>query len=124
MKIYVAGPLMNGHTAGPREAFANVKKAEEIYIALVAKGHSVYLPHFSYYAWIAANTDIPWERWMQNDYDWVEASDALFRIPGKSKGAEVEEAHALASDKKVFYNLNEVPEEPIKPINWKGGHTT
>lgn len=46
--------------------------------------------------------------WLQIDLAWVEMADAVLRLPGESKGADMEEEHATDNMIPVFYNMEEL----------------
>lgn len=117
MIIYIAGPLMDGHTLGPRESLKNVRKAMRVYIQLLKKGHIPILPHFSYFAWIEEEEDIPWEAWMTQDYELLNLCDAMFYI-GSSKGADIEFTYALKKGMIIYQKIEDVETTPITPVDW------
>jgi hypothetical protein len=99
MKVYVAGPMTNGGTPSPEEIAANVRAGMAAAAALLAAGHAVYLPHLCV-ALDAAHPQ-PYERWLANDRAWIEASDAVVRLPGGSTGADADVQHAIEHRKMV-----------------------
>ena len=125
--IYLSGPIANGHTASPREMYKNVRNGEDLMYKLMKKGWSVICPHLSYHAWINWPDDIPWERWLQQDYDFVSKADAFFymdpKIYGKSKGAEREHEWAKAWNKPIYYTIDDVPsiKHPITKAKIESG---
>ena len=38
--------------------------------------------------------NIPWAQWIASDLEWVGVSELVIRLPGESKGADLETAHA------------------------------
>lgn len=117
---YLAGPIGNGHTIGPRQMYANVRRAEEVMFQLIKKGYSVICPHLSYHCWINWSEDIPWERWMQMDFDFVKRADVLFYMSpekyGESKGAKRELSLAQKLGKKIYTDLDQVPTITPDPL--------
>lgn len=111
--IYLSGPIGNGHTQGPRQTYQNVRRGEELMYILMKKGWTVICPHLSYHAWLNWPEDMPWERWIEMDMDFVERSDAFFRMTeqfyGTSKGADREEIEAKRLNKTIYYKLEDVP---------------
>lgn len=112
--IYIAGPIGNGHTVGPREMYANVRRSEEIMYELMDKGWSVICPHLSYHCWLDWPKDMPWENWMRQDFDFIKKSDAFFymtpELYGPSKGAKLEFDLATKLGMPIYTNLLDVPE--------------
>lgn len=111
--IYQAGPIGNGHTIGPRAMYANVRQAELVMEELMKKGWSVICPHLSYHCWINWEDDMPWERWMQMDRDFVSACPYFFYMApetyGESKGALLELEQAKREGKTIYTRLEDVP---------------
>lgn len=89
LRVYVAGPLSRGDTAG------NVRAAISAAGELVTLGHLPYVPHLTI-LWHLVQPR-PYEEWMRLDLAWLAVCDALVRLPGDSLGAEVEveRAHEL-----------------------------
>lgn len=101
MKVYIAGPMTNGGAATPDEVAANVRDGMAAAAALLAAGHAVYLPHLC--VALDQSHPQPYERWLANDRAWIEASDAVVRLPGASWGADADVQHAVACGRLVVY---------------------
>jgi hypothetical protein len=71
---------------------ANVRRAAEAAIKLVAAGFAPMVPHHNA-DWPGA-WDYPHNVWMEIDLSWVSMADILVRLPGHSPGADMEVAHA------------------------------
>lgn len=114
-RIYIAGPLMNGHTTSAEVGYENAKKVFTIAEQLMQKGWSPYIPHLSIYMWDhikqTQHRDIPWEEWMQLDSAFINVCQAIFFV-GHSKGADRELKYAIDHDLKVYVNIDEVPKVP------------
>ena len=114
-KIYVAGPLLNGHTAGDEVGYKNAEKAFYISWQLMQKGWSPYIPHASMYMYVhlrdKEKVDIPWETWMQLDSAFIKSCQAIFFI-GHSKGADIELKWANDHDLKLYTHIDQVPTVP------------
>jgi len=99
-KIYIAGPMSSG------DLMVNVRNGIEVARKLRKAGINYFLPH----------TDIlehlvypePAEVWLKHDFDWIDACDALFRMPGYSSGASQEVNYAYRTDTPVHYDLDKV----------------
>ena len=50
----------------------------------------------------------PYEDWLKYDFEWVEACDCVLRLPGESKGGDLEVEHAEKNGIKVFYSVDEL----------------
>ena len=68
---------------------------------LMEAGYAVLNPGLSMMHPNAKN--IAWESWIASDLAWVEVSDMVIRLPGESKGAEVETSYALSRRIPVLY---------------------
>ena len=98
LRIYIAGPISNGHAANARDIYKNVREAEKYYEALIQNGWTPICPHLSYHAWLGFANDVHWDRWIELDLDLIDSCAAVLRIPGESKGAEVEVVYAKEHD--------------------------
>lgn len=102
-RIYVAGPL------GPNddERRARLDAALAAGASLVQAGLAPFVPHL-WPAAMHADGLAPYEAWMAYDFAWLDACDAVLRIPGHSPGADREVARALAAGLPVFASVGEV----------------
>lgn len=101
MKIYVAGPYSTGNVS------TNVKAAVLAGDELAGRGHIVFIPHLTFFWGMLCPHEN--EFWMQQDFGWVRACDALLRLPGESPGADREVALAESLGKLVYNSTEEVP---------------
>jgi hypothetical protein len=87
--VYVSGP----YTQGSQDL--NVAKAIETGEMLWGLGYVPIIPHLSILWQIKyAHT---WEEWIDMDLTILQQCDYIYRIPGKSPGADMEMAHAKAN---------------------------
>lgn len=97
--IYVAGPItIPDPIMNAREAF---------YIAndLWSMGWVPFVPQQSvFWNFLTPRT---WEEWLKYDYEWVKRCDALYRIPGESRGADAEVVFAKSQGIPVVTSLGE-----------------
>ena len=102
-RIYVAGPL------GPNddERRARLDAALAAGASLVQAGLAPFVPHL-WPAAMHADGLAPYEAWMAYDFAWLDACDAVLRIPGHSPGADREVARARAAGLPVFSSIGEV----------------
>lgn len=98
MRVYVAGPM----SKGPLEE--NIRRAIDTANVLMQNGFHPFVPHFYYVMQITCPQD--YERWMELDFAFISACEALLRIPGESKGADREIVYAAERGIPVFYNIN------------------
>lgn len=98
-KIYIAGPY-SGDTTG------NTARAIIMGTDLLDRGFAPYIPHLTHFWHLLTPKD--YEVWMQLDLEYVAVCDGLYRLPGKSPGADREIAHAVALGIPVFYSLDTI----------------
>lgn len=95
--IYVAGPLSKG------DHNQNVRRAVLVAEALVEAGADVFIPHTHGVLWdMATAVQHPHEFWMGIDLAILEKCDGLVRVPGESKGADLEVAAMLELNRPVY----------------------
>jgi len=111
MFIYVSGPYSAsaGTPSGEQAAAiaANARKANEVALALVERGHSPFVPHTMMSGWEDRH-GVPRKVAMRVCREWVARCDAIFVI-GASPGADAELAVAEARQLPVYRRLEEVP---------------
>ena len=98
--IYIACPYSIGDVA---VNVHNAIKAAEIVVVL---GAIPYMPLWTHF-WHFMNPH-PWEYWIQFDEYYVSICDVVWRLPGESKGADIETKQAEDLMKPVFYDLKEL----------------
>ena len=98
--VYLAGPITLGGEG------TNVHNAIVVYLDLRGKGYAVYCPHLDMLAHMVEPHDA--EFWMKNDLAWIERSDVVLRLPGKSVGADQEVAFARGIGIGVFSSVDEL----------------
>lgn len=98
--IYVAGPITG-------DELANVGRGIEVANQIADLGFAVICPH-SMSALMHMRKPRTHQEWLRIDLAIIKRCDAIFRMPGISKGAEMEEVHAKAHKIPVFYNLEEL----------------
>lgn len=108
MKIFIAGPLTNGgRITDPRQILLNVWAAMDVANKLISAGHIVECPHLMYYlrrrSWLQSDGPVPERRYAEQALAKLEWCDALVRLPGKSRGADIEAAEARADGKAVYW---------------------
>jgi hypothetical protein len=103
-RVYIAGALSRGDLLG------NLQAADAAFLALLRAGFAPLCPHWSVYlgsvrrngvtylgdvngCHAMARVDaegISWETWLEQCLAWVVQADAVLRLPGESRGADVE----------------------------------
>lgn len=96
-RVYVAGPILLGDRA------ANIQRGIAAGEAVRVAGFSPFIP-FLNEAWEALYPKTHAE-WMEHDYAWLGLCHAVLRLPGASKGADLEEEFARARGIPVFHDL-------------------
>ena len=106
MLIYIAGPITIGDPG------KHVNKAVNIANKLIKAGHSVYLPHTTQ-LWHMISPK-PWAFWIRNDLAILARCDCVLRLPGKSKGADIEVQAAERLKLGVYYQIADIPKNKSK----------
>lgn len=100
MRVYVAGPLYSSGNSA-----VNVRRAVECADALMDAGHHPYVPHLSHLAdMICSRRE---EDWLELDREWLLQCGAVVRLPGESRGADLEEHWATLADIPVFLTVDD-----------------
>lgn len=94
-RLYIAGP----YTLGDKEE--NVQKALDAAEEAAKVGWAPFVPHLSHH-W-QKRFEHPHEFWYAIDLPWVGKADALWRLPGESKGADEEVQYARLASVPVWY---------------------
>jgi hypothetical protein len=103
-RVYIAGPLHNdGQTTNVAQ---NVWKAKKAFAQLLQLGYAPFCPHLTHY--IDPAGLVPHDVWMLVDLPWVEVSHAVLRLPGPSKGADIEVNFARELGIPVFDHIMEL----------------
>lgn len=112
--VYVAGPITKGGVC------LNIGRACATGIALIKAGIGAYVPHLTCYMGYGSEDvdsvpvaelcpgDIPIETWYELSLIHVRRCDALIRLPGESRGADLGEAEMRKLGRPVFHTLDEV----------------
>ena len=104
-KVYISAPLTS--SGDPQQ---NVAKAIEVGRELIRAGFSVLIPQLTWH--VDPHAEIPHEDWMAVDIPWVLESDCVLRLPGPSKGADIEVCVATENKIPVYYSVAELMERP------------
>lgn len=103
-RVYVAGPLSTG------DRRANVQKAMDVGRELIQAGFAPLVPHLTDF--LDPTDALGWETWIDVDLVWVAVSDALLRLPGDSRGADREVAHAESLGIPVYHSIDDLKAKP------------
>ena len=106
IRVYVAGPISKGNLN------KNVQQAVDAGIILIHKGFAPFVPHLSCYMGGCVPDPMPFgtthDDWMSVDLPWVKVSQALLRLPGESKGADMEVSCANSYGIPVFLSIDDL----------------
>ncbi len=101
MIIYVSAPYSLGDVS------ENIRRACFAGDAILAKGHTPLVPHLSH-LWHLISPKSH-EEWLAIDLNLLSMCDALLRLPGESKGADMEVAEAKRLCMVIYYRLGDIP---------------
>lgn len=102
LRVYISGPI----TSGNRNQ--NYAKAADAHEALMYLGFAPLNPMATMTLPFAWKTEAPHSLWIDCDLPWVEAADAVLRLPGYSVGADAELEHAKRHGVPIFYEINDL----------------
>ena len=86
IRIFISSPYTVGDTC------ENVRRQHDAFRTLIDLGHVPFAPLFSHYQQLIH--PMGWEAWMDWCLQWVEQSQLVLRLPGESRGADIECARA------------------------------
>ncbi len=98
--IYVSGPYSSHPAKGIQAAVAVANGLRDNF------GLVPFVPHLTH-LWELI-TPREYEFWMAYDLEWLEKCDAIYRIEGKSPGADREVARARELNLPVFHNFHQL----------------
>ncbi len=99
-KVYIASP----YTVG--DAGINVRHSMEAYNLILDAGGLPFSPLHSHFQHIYFPRS--YEEWLNIDLAWLEICDCVWRLPGESKGADIETGRARFLGLPVFFDLLDV----------------
>lgn len=111
MRIYVGGP----YSADTEEArLANVERAMDAGLRLIAKGHEPFIPHLNHW-WDQRAEELyghrlSWQTWMQVVTSFIPVCDAFLYL-APSRGTDIELLIAKATSRLIYYHLADVPDK-------------
>ena len=117
--VYIACPM-----TGSGNMHENVQNSILAQRRLIGLGYAPINPALTHYA--DPDNIIAHDVWMEVDLPIVQSCDAVLRLPGKSKGADIETRHASLNGIPVYNSFEELQENlaptidvelPSKPIS-------
>lgn len=98
--VYIAGPYTHP------DPISNTRAACDQADELLSWGLAPIVPHLNL-VWDLISTK-PYQEWLELDLEMLARCDAVYRIPGVSKGADGEVAYAREHAIPVFTRLSDV----------------
>ena len=99
-KVYIASPYTKG------DNFENVRKQLDTFNELTSLGYTPFAPLWSCFQHIVYPQS--WEAWLTWDLKWLTCCDCVLRLPGESKGADVEVERAKELGIPVYYSISDL----------------
>lgn len=96
-KIYIASPYTVGDVA------VNVKRQMDAASRLIDLGYAPFWPLHSHFLHMVHQK--PYEKWIALDLQWILSCDALLRLKGESKGADLECQFAKQNKIPIYYDI-------------------
>ena len=103
MIIYIAGPYSNGDVA------QNVHNAIAYAETIIEKGHTPYIPHLTHFWHLIFPR--PYKFWLDYDSQFLPKCDCVYRIAGRSEGADKEVNQAMDLGMPVYFRMEDIPDE-------------
>lgn len=107
-RIYIAGPLSKGDLG------VNIANAIKAANQVVALGAAAYVPHLTtFWQFLSAAAGEPtgfgdYDYWLKQDFAWLEVCNAVLRLPGESKGSDLEEIEAKRLGIPTFHSMEDL----------------
>ena len=99
-KVYIASPYTVGDVA------VNVKRQLDAANMLMDLGFTPFVPLYSHFQHMVHPR--PYQEWLYLDLEWLPVCDVILRLPGESKGADIEVQKAKELNKPVVYSIDEL----------------
>ena len=93
LRVYVAGPISSN-------VFEGVARGSAAGRQLFLDGLAPFVPHFDAYWWLPEGN---WNAYLEYDLEYVATADAVYRLEGESKGADLECRIAQEHGIPIFY---------------------
>lgn len=106
VKVFVSGPYTKGDVG------ENVGESMKITNTLISLGYAPYCPLLNHFLHIMYPHS--WDSWMKLDIAYLKICDVVLRLPGESKGADIEIEQAIINKIPVCYSLKELFDLKLK----------
>ena len=100
LRVYIAGPYSGG------DQCLNVRNAINAAELVVKLGGTPYIPHLNH-LWELISVH-SYDFWLEQDMEWLKLCHVFFRLPGESKGADIEEEAAQRHGLTICKTLDEL----------------
>lgn len=100
--VYISGPI-----TGSGNLHRNIQNGIDVWAELIDLGFAPFCPHMNDFGFYVAKP-FSWNVIIEVDLAILAKADALLRLPGKSKGADLEVNEAFKMEIPVFYNTPEL----------------
>lgn len=101
MIIYISSPYTIG------DVCENVRAACMAGDEILGKGHTPFIPHLTHLWHIISPK--PYNIWLELDMNLMSMCDAVLRLPGESRGADLEIKQAREWCMPVYFKLEDIP---------------
>lgn len=82
LRVYVAGPISS-------DVFGGVARGVAMGRQMFLDGFAPFVPHFDAFFFLPDSAD-KWNAYLEYDLEYVSVCDAVYRLSGESKGADLE----------------------------------
>ncbi len=119
--ILISGPYITGTNGNEAAIAENLKAMERYALPVFAKGHLAVVGEWLAWPVIlqAGGESHASEQFGEYQYPvahrLLEKCDAVLRIPGESRGADIEMEKAREMGKIIFHDIDEVPDLNVAP---------
>lgn len=96
-RVYVAGPITLG------DQMVNARKAIDVSHQLLKLGFVPYCPHLSALWQLIHPMNL--EQWLDYDLVWLAQCHCVLRLPGESKGADMETDFATGMGIPIYHDI-------------------
>lgn len=98
-KVYISGP----YSKGDRDQ--NTRDAIMAGIDVLKAGFAPFVPHLTHFMELQGSQ--PWEIWMEMDFPFIPGCIAVIRLPGESRGSDMETAYAKELGIPIYNSVEE-----------------
>lgn len=103
-RLYISGPITKGD--GPWNFYQACSTQRDT----MRDGFAVLNPMLS--MMYPSSHQISWQSWIDSDLEWIAVADAIYRLPGESRGADIETGFAGQLGIPVFTDYDSL-------LNWQ-----